>query len=311
MLGHSSSSSPNRRAFLATTLSLAAAAASGRLLRAAEPVRAGRDRAGVAGFSFYVMDTGLRGPDVATLEAKVKLVKDLGFAGYEYTYDAGQLPHLIELLDKQGLELTGIYLSPRLEEKVNERLAESIKQLKGRPTRIELAIQSKKYKPSDPAGDSDALELINRVADWAADTGPVVSIYPHTGSWAERVDDGVRLAKAARAGGRKNVGANFNLVHWKWVKQDKPIEQTLRDSLTYLLLVTINGLDDNRIVSLDQGNYDLAGFLKLLKKVGYEGRVGLQGYGVPGPSAEHLKRSMEKWRQLVKAVEGSAPVPGR
>ena len=298
-------SSPNRRAFLATALSVAAvgaagagaAAAAGRVLRAAEPVREG-----AAGSPFYVMDTGLRGPDVPTLESKVKLAKEVGFSGYEYTYDPGPLPHLLEMLDAAGLELTGVYLSPRLEDKIDERLAESIKQLKGRHTRVELAIQSKKYKPSDPAGDREALDLIRRVADWAGDTGPVVSVYPHTGAWAERVDDGVRLAKAAREGGRKNVGANFNLVHWKWVKQEKPIEQTLRDSLPHLFLVTVNGLDDNKIVSLDQGNYDLTGFLKLLKKIGYDGRVGLQGYGINGPSAEHLKRSMGKWREMLKEL---------
>jgi sugar phosphate isomerase/epimerase len=88
------------------------------------------------------------------------------------------------------------------------------------------------------------------------------------------------------------------------VKQDKPLEQTLRDSLPYLFLVTLNGLDKNKIVSLDQGDYDLGAFLKLLKQVGYDGRVGLQGYGIQGPSAEHLKRSMDKWREMMKGLEG-------
>lgn len=44
------------------------------------------------------------------------------------------------------------------------------------------------------------------------------------------------------------------------------------------------------------------GFLTLLKSTGYHGRVGLQGYGVPGPSSEHLRRSMEKWRQMIKQL---------
>jgi len=166
-----------------------------------------------------------------------------------------------------------------------------------------LAIQSKKFKPSDAAGDAEALELIDAVADRAADTGPVVSVYPHTGAWTELVDDGVRLAQAARASGRKNVGTNFNLVHWKWVKQARSLDETLKDSLPYLYLVTVNGLDGNRIVSLDQGNYDLPGFVTVLKKTGYGGRIGLQGFGIPGPSAEHLKRSIDKWREMMGRAE--------
>ena len=55
------------------------------------------------------MDTGLRGADVPTLESKVKLAKDLGFTGIDYTCNADRLPHMIELLDEQGLELTAVY----------------------------------------------------------------------------------------------------------------------------------------------------------------------------------------------------------
>ena len=39
-----------------------------------------------------------------------------------------------------------------------------------------------------------------------------------------------------------------------------------------------------------------------LKKVGYTGIVGLQGYGVGGPSEAHLGRSMGKWKEIMKAI---------
>ena len=156
-------------------------------------------------------------------------------------------------------------------------------------------------KPSDPAGDPKGVDLLKRVSDLCADTGPVVSVYPHTGFWTERVDDGVRLARQV---GRKNVGTNFNLVHWYWVKQPRPLDVVLPEAAPHLMTVTINNGEKggHKIAALDEGDYDLVGVMALVRKVGYTGMVGLQGYSVPGPSEVHLKRSMDRWRRLLKEV---------
>ena len=219
--------------------------------------------------------------------------------GHHYTLNPAELPNLLKLLERYNVELACVYLSPLLEHPIEKRFVDCIQLIHGRPTRIELAIQSKKYKPSDTAGDQRALDLVRRFSDAASDGGPVVSIYPHTGSWAERVQDGVRLAEKS---GRKNVGSNFNLVHWKWVKQDQPLEQVLRQSMPRLFAVSINGLDGNKIVPLDQGDYDVAAFARRITSLGYNGPVGFQGYGISGPSRELLKSSMEKWRQILSTL---------
>jgi sugar phosphate isomerase/epimerase len=252
-------------------------------------------------FPFYAMDTGLRGPDVPTLEKKVQLLKKLGFAGVGYTLNHRELPALLELLDAAKLELSAVYTTPSLEGKPDADLPASVKLLKGRATRIELGVTSKQFKPSDPKGDKLGAELLRRVSDLAADTGPLVSVYPHRGFWTERVEDGARLAGLVE---RKNVGTHFNLVHWKWLKQTKPVGELLKDALPHLFCVTVNGLKGDAIVSLDEGDFDLGGFLATLKKVGYRGPVGLQGYGVPGRSEDHLQRSVRKWRELIKNLDG-------
>lgn len=283
----------SRREFLAATVSAEI------LLRRADATPPQATRSSDL-FPFYAMDTGLRGPDVKTLDDKVRLLHDLGYWGIDYTYNPSELPRLLDLLDRFGVQLACIYLSPLLEEKIDAKVRDSVAQMKGRPTRIELAIRSRKLKPSDPAGDEQALDLLRQISDWAGDTGPVVSIYPHTGLWTQRVEDGVRLASAA---GRKNVGANFNLVHWAWVKQDQPLETVLRSALPHLLAVSINGLAGRNIVSLDQGDYDVAGFVRLLATIGYRGPVGLQGFGIPGRSRDALERSMTKWRQILASLK--------
>jgi len=86
------------------------------------------------------------------------------------------------------------------------------------------------------------------------------------------------------------------------VKQTMSLEDLLARSVPYLFSVTINGLKDDQIVSLDQGNFDLVGFMAAVKKAGYRGQVGLQGYGVPGPSADHLGRSMNRWKEIMKKI---------
>jgi len=277
----------SRRKFLSTTVATGAVLASG--------IRPSRAMADKCPFTFYAMDTGLRGPDVPQLPDKINLLKRLGYAGIGWTLNRAELPKLLELLDAAGLELSAIYNSPFLEEVNAESFRDVVKQLKGRPTRLEFGLRSKSLKPSEPAGDKSAGEFLTALSDYCADTGPVVSIYPHTNFWTERAEDGFRLAQALN---RPNVGTHFNLVHWKWVKQTREQEETLKEILPRLFCVTINGLADRKIVPLDEGDYDLGAFLQRLANVGYRGRVGLQGYSVPGNSAEHLDRSLKKWREL-------------
>jgi len=252
---------------------------------------------------FYAFDNGLGG--VPALEDKCKLLKDLGYDGIEYHLAPGEMPKMLEQLDRYGLKMFGIYTTPSLDDPIPVGWGDWIKTLKGRETRIEMGIQSKSLKPSDPAGDEKGLALVKAISDFCADTGPVVSIYPHTGFWTQTTDDGVRLAKLA---GRKNFGTNFNLVHWQWVKQSRPVETVLHDALPHLFLVTLNGLkgpknSQQQIRPLDESDYDLKEFLALVKKTGYTGPVGLQCWSVKEPPAEHLKRSMDAWRKLVAGLE--------
>jgi sugar phosphate isomerase/epimerase len=249
-------------------------------------------------FPVYALDTGRRGPDVPTIEAQVALVKKLGYTGIDFGLGA-QLPKQLEQLGQHGLQLWAVYLMPSLEGGLPAGLEESVRLMKGRPTRIELAIGSKQVKCSDPAGDAKAVEMIKRASDMAADTGPVISVYPHRGSWTERVDDGVRLARQV---GRKNVGTNFNLVHWKWLPQTKSLEALLTEALPHLMTVTINGMAGDKIVPLDEGDYDVTEFMATVKKAGYRGPVGFQGYGIKGNSEEILSRTMKKWREIMAKI---------
>lgn len=249
-----------------------------------------------APWSLYAFDNGLNGPDVPTVASKVALLRRLGYNGMTDHFNLNRLPQVLDGLDAAGLEFASLYYTPPIEGEIDPKLQDAIKRLQGRRARIEIGFTSRQFKPSDPAADSRAVDALKRIADWCGNTGPVISIYPHKGFWTQRVEDGLRLAKQV---GLKTVGTNFNLVHWKWVPQPTPLADLLAEAMPHLMLLTINGLEGEKIVPLSEGDFDVAGFLAAVKKAGYSGPIGLQCYNIPGPSEDHLSRSMGRWKKIM------------
>jgi len=283
-----------RRDFLASASAAAAAFACTRPSRSAEATP----------WPLYAFGNAFKDKELATLDDNCRLLKDLGYAGIELHHNPAALPKALETLDRHGLKLSGVYATPKVEDAPPADWDGWIRLLKGRDTRIELGLTSKTFKPSDPAADGKGVAWLKAVSDLCADSGPVVSVYPHAGFWTERCEDGVRLAKAAA---RKNVGTHFNLVHWQWVQPAKPAGQVLAEARSHLFAVTVNGLKGpaekrQAIRPLDDSDLDLAAFLAEVKRVGFAGPAGLQCYGVQEPPAEHLKRSMEAWRKLTAGL---------
>jgi len=251
---------------------------------------------------FFAMDTAT---DSKRLSARqqVEMVKKLGYAGIGCT--AGkEVGEMLEELDKNGLRLFTVYLGVNIDpdqQKYGTELKEAIEVLKGRNAIIWLFVLSKQHKPSSPAGDERAVEIIREIADMAAKSNLRVALYPHHGFWCERVEDTVRVAKKAD---RKNVGVTFNLCHWLRVDDERNLKPLLESAMPHLFVVTINGADSGGkdwkqlIQTLDRGSFDMRGFLKTLRDSGYTGPIGFQGYGIGGDAQENLKRSMNAWLEL-------------
>ena len=250
---------------------------------------------------FFVLGTDPKRLDLTT-EQYVTMLKDLGYNGTYYNgYDG--LPRMLQELDSQGLRLYTFYTPVNLDgdkPKYDPKLKEIIELLAHRDATLWLHILSHKYKPSDPAGDEKAVEIIREIADMAQPHGVRVALYPHFGLWLERCEDSVRLTRKVN---RRNVGAIFNLCHWLKVSKGQNLLGLLQDSLPYLSFVTINGADQGPtwkelIQPLDQGAYDVYGVLEMLKDLGYNGPIGLQVYGIQEEPQDHLKRSITTWRQF-------------
>jgi sugar phosphate isomerase/epimerase len=263
---------------------------------------------------FFAMDTAmvrklgtlLGRPDVEALAA-------LGYRGVgpiatNETMWRHLTTELLPMLDEKGLKLYAVYSSLRVDRAgpvIDPGIEQNLAALKGRGTIIWLPVTSKDFKPSDPEADDIAVAAIRQVADAAAKYGLSISLYPHYGSLVERVADAVRIADKT---GRKNVGVTFNLCHWLRTDGPNTMESVLKLALPRLTLVTINGADregkdwGSLIQPLDQGDFNVAALLTELRRLGYRGPIGLQGYDVANhfhlEPGDNLRRSMAAWKKL-------------
>ncbi len=256
---------------------------------------------------FFAMDTATKDDKHKTAKQQVEMVKELGYAGIGCTAGEG-VGEMLEELDKNGLRLFAVYLGANIDtdqQKYGPELKEAIEVMKGRNSILWLFVQSKKLKPSSLEGDASAVQVIREIADMAAESGVRVALYPHTGFWVERVEDAIRVAKKVD---RKNVGITFNLCHWLRTDDEKNMKSLIKSAMPHLFVVSINGADSGGkdwkqlIQTLDRGSFNILRFLKVLKKSGYTGPIGLQGYGIGGDAYENLERSMSAWRKLSEKI---------
>jgi sugar phosphate isomerase/epimerase len=252
---------------------------------------------------FFAMDTATKDAAHQTVKEQVEMVRELGYAGIGCTAGKG-LSEMAEELDQNGLRLFTVYLGINIDPdqpKYGPELKETIEVLKGRNGMLWLFVLSNQNKPSAPAGDERAVEILREIADMAAEANVRVALYPHTGFWVERVEDAVRVAKKVD---RSNVGVTFNLCHWLMVDDEKNAGSLIKSAMPHLFVVTINGADSGGrdwkalIQTLDRGTFDMRGFLKTLRDSGYTGPIGFQGYGIGGDAYDNLKRTMKAWREI-------------
>lgn len=249
------------------------------------------------------------------LRQQAEMLKELGYAGAGHLWLDG-VEERLRTLEEAGLRLFQIYLRGDLSAAgaapgYDPRLRKVLPLLRGKGVQLALLLQGR--RPRDPEGGPRARDLVREIADLAEEAGVEVVLYPHVNDWMERVEDALRVAAEAD---RPKVRIMFNLCHWmKTGQEEGELRGLLERALPRLGAVSLNGSDSMAEVKsgkgrwiqpLDSGSYDLHGFLKILKDLGYRGPMGLQCYGIRGDAREHLARSMAAWRCL-NARLGTSP----
>ena len=256
---------------------------------------------------FFVFDNGLGGTNLPTIEAKLDLVKAVGFDGLSWRTDSPQgVKEVLEGARQRGLKLFVIYADLLLKDGqvvYDPRLKDIFALCRGTDTMIWPTMTSQEFKPSDPAGDDIAVAGLREFADLCASNGLQVAIYPHVGCWVHRIQDALRVVRKVD---RRNVGLTFNLCHALMDGAQDRIPELLEEVAPYLLVATISGADNHPakptwaqlIQPLNKGDYDVSLVLKKLNTLGFKGPIGLQCFGIPGDPKVLLPGSMAAWRKL-------------
>ena len=238
-----------------------------------------------------------------SLAEQAAMLKELGYDGVGHLF-LDKVDERLKTLDAAGLRLYQITMNVEMapgKQPFDPKFKEVLALVKGR--KVQFLLLTSGGKPSDASLDPHAVTVLREMSALAAGAGAQLLLYPHTGSWVERIEDAVRVAGKVD---RPNVGVIFNLCHWLRVDKSRDYRPLLKAAMPRLWAVSINGADqwddkpgwDRYIQPLDKGSFDVGGFLKTLKELGYRGPIGLQCYGIGGDAREHLARSMTAWRKL-------------
>lgn len=231
------------------------------------------------------------------------MLKELGYDGVGHIW-LDNLADRIKTLDDAGLRLFQITITVEVgpgKPAYDSRLKDILPLIKGRHVQFDLLVNG--MKPSDPSVDPHAVEILREMSDLVKDSGAQLLLYPHVGSWIERIEDSCRVAEKVD---RPNVGVMFNVCHWLRVDPSRDYRPLLKRAMPRLWAISLNGADErddkpgweHYIQPLGEGSFDMATFLKTLKELGYRGPIGLQCYGIGGDAREHLAKSMAAWRRL-------------
>lgn len=265
----------------------------------AGPARGAEERGGFAN-PFFAFKNSMESGGPASVDEQVKILREIGFDGFDHR-DLDGLEEAIKALDQQGLKLFTIYFTVRIdpgETPYNPRLKELLPLLKDRGTILWCNTHSKRFKPSEPAGDELAVPIFRQIADLAAPYGVRVATYPHIGMWVESPDDTARLADKVN---RPNFGTSFNLFHWNALGDRKPpLDDVVRRVGPRMFVMSINGDEGpHNIGPLEEAHADAYyAVLKAFHDIGYKGPVGLQCYLIPGDPRIHLRQSFCVWARL-------------
>ncbi len=270
------------------------------------PVMSGGGSAGSDAYPFFPFCIDWHDAKKRTFAQQAEMLKELGYPGVGHVW-LDKVEARIETLDPAGLKLFQITMTvdvtPGKTPYDAERFKEVCGVIKGRGVQFCLLLNG--MKPSDPTGDPRGVEILRAMSDQAKDCGAQLLLYPHQGSWVERLEDSVRVAEKVD---RPNVGVMFNLCHWLRVDSSRDYKPLLERAMPRLWAISINGADERDdkpgweryIQPLDKGSFDVGKLLGTLKDLGYKGPIGLQCYGIGGDAREHLVRSMTAWMELSK-----------
>ena len=258
------------------------------------------------------MDTGFySGQGSYDPNVRCEMLRELGYDGTYLTLwsDAAwnDVSHFAQLAHRHELSVAGIWSTLDVADEQasdNQRLLDSA-HLFGGLTRLELAIENSANPDTrcDATNDHLAREMIGKLLD-RIPNDVEICLYPHINMWLERFEDATELCSRFSD---ERVGLVFPAYHWYALDGD-PVEDLLKRAGSRLRSVNVCGSRRTAdqaaptIEPLDEGELDNFALLGTLQRLGYDGMVGVQGYGMGGDSYSKLRRSLAAFHDMTKRL---------
>lgn len=260
---------------------------------------------------YYAMDTAFYSPlGSYALHHRCEMTADLGFDATYLTLWNDHAWRELEELETQArahdLDVAAVHIAIDLDDRRPlDRLLDALDLIPD-DTVIEIAIRSTGggYAPSRPQGDAAAMEQLDELVAARAAASAPLSLYPHVGHWLETHEDAQRLLAGTTTTGLRT---NFNGYHWYATGRRDP-SALLATSARDVALANLCGSRHLRkegrytLEPLDAGELDNFVLLALLRRHGFQGPVGVQGYAVAGDAYAHLRRSLRALHDLERRV---------
>lgn len=168
---------------------------------------------------------------------------------------------------------------------------------------VELALMLEwNQDRSDPQHDQMAIDLLGSWLAEAETRDLQISLYHHFGFWMERFDDCLRVARRTDS---PRLGVTFCGYHWYAVDREG-LDVKFDVARDYPKTVNVCGSryapetkqtgTGYTIESVRRGDFPLSQVVAAMRRVGYTGDVGFQGYKIGGNAEANLAESIESWR---------------
>lgn len=269
-------------------------------------------------YRVFAMDTYFYNPlGSYEFDARCEMLKELG---YDATYLTlwnetawKDLSRLRTVKSKHGLEVASVYVTLDVagdeNQRDNRRILRLVETIEG-CDHIELAIRTtdKALRHPAPMGTENAKRWLDKLLRAAEKRSVTISLYPHMNFWLDRIEIAVELCRAFN---HPSLRAVFCGYHWYAVDGTK-LQTRLEEASPFLRSVNLCGSRRHAtpvggmpatIEPLDEGDLDNLAFVGLLRKIGYKGMVGFQGYSIGGDAYTFLKRSLAAFRDIERRLD--------
>ncbi len=239
---------------------------------------------------FYAFENGVSfGSDANS----AKTLKELGYDGISQVHKGGaKLKNQIADYEKAGLKVLSVYLNVK-DKPIDSKLVEP---LANRDAILELTVN--RITP-------ELIVAVRQTAEMAQKLKIRVALYPHHGNGVATMPHAMGLIAKVN---HPNLGVMFNVCHFLKNENLDDMENVIEKAGDRLFAVSVCGANvdgkgwNELIKPLDQGDFPQERLLKALKKVKFNGPVGLQCYAVKGDKRANLQNSISAWQKALEQL---------